>query len=163
MRLAAARSGVIAAAWIWPTLIWSQMGTREAQFSTRSLIFSAPKIFPRQLLAVWSAGVLVAVTIGSGLGLHLLIAGDWQGLGAWLAGAMFIPALAMALGVLTESRKPFEAIYTIWWYVGPLHHLRGMDFMGTTAESSTAMGYLVAGLALVAVASLWRKVRLVAA
>ena len=161
--LAAARSGVIAAAWIWPTLIWSQMGTREAQFSTRSLIFSAPKIFPRQLLAVWSAGVLVAVTIGSGLGLHLLIAGDWQGLGAWLAGAMFIPALAMALGVLTESRKPFEAIYTIWWYVGPLHHLRGMDFMGTTAESSTAMGYLVAGLALVAVASLWRKVRLAAA
>jgi len=157
--LATARSGVIAAAWIWPTLIWSQMGSREAQFSTRSLIFSAPKVFPRQLLAVWGAGVLVALAIGGGLGVHLLIAGDWQGLGAWLAGAMFIPALAMALGVLTESRKPFEAIYTIWWYVGPLHHLRPMDFMGTTAESSTAAGYFIAALSLVLVACAWRGLR----
>jgi hypothetical protein len=62
--LDAARSGVIVAAWIWPALIWSQMGTREAQFSTGSLVFSAPRPVPQQLLATYAAGVLVAISRG---------------------------------------------------------------------------------------------------
>ena len=154
------RSGLILAAWLWPTLLWSPMGTREAQFSTRALIFSAPHAFPRQLLAVWSAGVLVAMVTGSGLGVRLMIAGDWPGLYAWLAGALFIPALSLALGVWTESRKPFEGLYTAWWYLGPLHHIRKLDFMGTTVQSSTAGMFLLLALLLVAGACGWRRVRL---
>jgi hypothetical protein len=99
-----ARSGVIIAAWLWPVLLWSQMGMRETQFSTQSLIFSAPRVFPRQLLAIWTAGVLVAALAGSGLGLHLLLARDFQGLEAWAAGALFIPA--MALGTRRMHREP---------------------------------------------------------
>jgi hypothetical protein len=155
-----ARSGWILAAWLWPTLLWSSMGTREAQFSTRALIFSAPRAFPRQLLAVWCAGVLVTMTTGGGLAVRELLAGDWPGLYAWLAGALFIPALALALGVWTESRKPFEAVYTVGWYMGPLHHIRQMDFVGTTGQSSTAGMFLVLALVLVAGACGWRRVRL---
>lgn len=158
--LEAARSGVILAAWLWPTLVWSQMGTREAQFSTGALIFSAPRAVPRQLLAIYAAGVLLALLTGGGLGLHLLFARDFAGLAAWSAGALFIPALALALGVATGSRKFFEALYTGWWYIGPLHHIRKLDFMGTTAESSTTMAYAVAAVLLVLAAYIWRKVRL---
>jgi len=156
--LDAARSGVFVVAWIWPALVWSQMGTREAQFATGPLIFSAPRAVPRQLLALFAAGVLVAMLTGGGLAVRMALAGDMVGLGAWAAGAMFIPALALALGVTTGSRKFFEALYTAWWYIGPLHHIRKLDFMGTTAESSTPVGYLVAAIALVAVAYFWRKV-----
>jgi hypothetical protein len=156
----AARSGVLVFAWLWPVLVWSQMGSREAQFSTGSLIFSAPRAIPRQLLAMYSAGVLVAVLTGGGLALHLLFLGDFRGLAAWAAGALFIPALALALGVTTGSRKAFEAIYTMLWYVGPLHHVRQIDFMGTTPASSTPIGFLAAAALLVLVAYSWRRVRL---
>jgi hypothetical protein len=158
--LAASRPGIIVAAWIWPALIWSQMGTREARFSTGSLIFSAPRAVPRQLLAVFAAGVLVAMLTGGGLGVRLLIARDFAGLGAWAAGAIFIPALALAMGVVSGSRKPFEALYTAWWYVGPLHHIRNADFMGTSAASSTPVVFFMAAALLVVAAYLWRSVRL---
>ncbi|MGA2168694.1 MAG: hypothetical protein ABSG62_10820 [Terracidiphilus sp.] len=158
--LDAARSGVLVAAWLWPALIWSQMGTREAQFSTGPLIFSAPHAVPRQLLATYAAGVLVAAITGGGLGLHLLYERDFAGLIAWATGALFIPALALVLGVASGSRKFFEALYTAWWYVGPLHHIHGLDFMGTTAASSTPAPYLAAAVLLMLLAYSWRRVRL---
>lgn len=158
--LADARSGVICFAWIWPLLLWSSMGVREAQFSTGALVFSAPHAARRQLLASYAAGVIVAALTGSGLALRLGIAGDLAGLAAWAAAALFIPALALALGVWAGSSKPFEALYTAWWYVGPLHHIRGLDFMGTTPASSTAPGYAAAALLLVCVAYAGRKAKL---
>ena len=155
-----ARTGFIAAAWIWPILVWSQMGTRESQYSTGALIFSAPRAVPRQLLAIYAAGVLVAMLTGGGLALHFMFAGDFAALGGWAAGACFIPAMALGLGVTTGTRKAFEAVYTMWWYVGPLHHIPRLDFMGTTADSSTPVRFLVAALALVVTAYFWRTVRL---
>jgi hypothetical protein len=155
-----ARSGVILFAWIWPMLLWSPMGTREAQFATGALVFSAPHAAPRQLLASYAAGVIVAALTGGGLALRFGIAGDVTGLSAWAAAALFIPALALALGVWAGSSKPFEALYTAWWYIGPLHHIRGLDFMGTTAASSTAPGYAAAALLLVLVAYAGRKAKL---
>lgn len=158
--LDAARSGVIVGAWLWPALIWSQLGTREAQYSTGALIFSAPRAVPRQLLATYTAGVLVAAITGGGLGLHLLFMRDFEGVAAWAAAAIFIPALALALGVITESRKFFEALYAAWWYVGPLHHLRNLDFMGTTAASSTSGAFAAAAASLVLAAYGWRRTKL---
>jgi len=155
----AAGSTVLAVAWIWPILVWSQMGSRETQGTVGSLIFSAPRAVPRQLLACYGAGVIVAALTGGGLALRLTAAGNATGLGAWVAGVLFVPALALALGVLAGSRKPFEALFTAWWYIGPLHHVRGLDFVGTTAQSSTAWLYLVLSVVLVGLAYGWRKLR----
>ncbi|MEI9979843.1 MAG: hypothetical protein WDN23_12770 [Edaphobacter sp.] len=158
--LDSARSGVILVAWLWPALLWSQLGTREAQFSTQAIIFSAPHAFPRQLLSSWAAGVVLALLTGGGLGLRLMLARDTDGLFGWVVAAIFIPALALALGVCTESRKPFEAVYTAWWYIGPLHQMRKLDFIGTQPTSSTPGLYLAASLMLLLVACLWRRGRL---
>ena len=158
--LADARSGIILAAWLWPALLWSQLGTREMQFSTQALIFSAPRAFPRQVLASWTAGVLLAVITGGGLGLHLVFARDPEGLLAWAVATLFIPTLALLLGVCTESTKAFEAIYSIWWYIGPLHHIRKLDFIGTGPASSTPTLYLAASMGLLLVSCFWRKARL---
>ena len=120
-------------AWLWPVLVWSQMGSREARFRTDVLIFSSEKALYRQLPAVWTAGMIVALVTGGGVGVRLLLGGDWQALTAWLVGAFFIPSLALALGVWSASSKTFEALYTVWWYVGPAHFTPGIDFMGLTA------------------------------
>ena len=151
---------LILAAWLWPALLWSQLGSRETRFHTEALIFSAPRAFPRQLLAVYAAGAAVTVLTGTGLALHLLFTGHLTALAAWLTAALFIPALALALGVLTQSRKPFEALYVVLWYIGPLHHLHTLDFIGTTPASTNTPLYLIAAAALLACTLLFRKVQL---
>jgi hypothetical protein len=108
---------------------------------------------------MYAAGALLAALTGGGLALRLLFAGNLSALAAWGAGVLFIPAMALALGVTTGSRKPFEALYTAWWYVGPLHHIRQLDFMGTTAQSSTPVGYFAVAALLVLAAYTWRSLR----
>jgi len=85
-----------------------------------------------------------------------VFAADWQRLAAWLAGALFIPSLALVLGAWTNSSKAFEAIYTFWWYVGPAHHTPGLDFMGTSRASCQPIAYALAAVLLVA-AAYWRR------
>ncbi len=126
----AARGPVLAIAWIWPVLVWSSMGAREKRHGTDQLIFSAARILPRQLLACWLAGVVVAAFISAGVALRLLVGGDFAGLFALLAAVVFVPSLALALGVWSGSSKFFEALYTALWYAGPLNRAPGLDFTG---------------------------------
>ncbi len=154
---AQAREGVLLVAWIWPVLVWSQMGCRESRHATQSLIFSAERVVYRQLAAVWIAGVLVAVLTGAGTGIRLLIGADRQMAAAWLAGALFIPSLALALGVWSGSGKFFEALYTVWWYVGPLHQIPSLDFMGGSRASSSPGLYLSLATGLLLMSCLGRR------
>jgi hypothetical protein len=154
------RGGFLLAAWIWPVLLWSQMGCREARYSTSPLLFSCAHSLSRQLPALWTAGVLVALLTGSGAGIRLIMGADWHSLAAWFAGALFIPSFALALGIWTGSSKAFEAIYTVWWYMGPGHQIPGLDFMGTTPASSRPSFYAAAALVCLAIAYWGRRTRL---
>jgi hypothetical protein len=155
-----ARAGVLLAAWFWPILIWSPMGSRESRFATQPMIFSSAHALYRQLPAAWTAGVVVALLTGGGVGIRLLLSSDWPGLAAWAAGAVFIPSLALTLGIWSGSSKFFEGLYTVWWYTGPLHRTPGLDFMGITAQSHDTSLYLAFALALLAASYVGRRVRL---
>ena len=124
------RGLLLSAAWIWPILIWSVLGTREARFSTQQLLFSCPRVLPRQLPAAWLASVFLAALLGAGTALRLRLAGQGAALFAWAAGALFIPSLALALGVWTGTSRFFEGLYTAIWYIGPLNRVPGFDFTG---------------------------------
>jgi hypothetical protein len=156
-RTAEAREGVLLAAWIWPVLVWSQMGCRESRYATESLLFSAERVVYRQLAALWTAGVAVAIVTGAGAGFRLLFSAQWQMLAAWLAGALFIPSLALALGVWSGSGKFFEALYTVWWYVGPLHQIPSLDFAGGSRASSSPGLYLILAAGLLLASGLGRR------
>lgn len=143
--------GFLVAAWIWPLLIWSKMGTRERLFRTDQLIFSTAHPLRRQLPACWLAGVIIAVITGGGAGLRLLLAGEQLGLLAWTAGALFIPTMALALGVWSGSSKLFEVLYLFLWYLGPANRLGALDFMGATGPllpSQTPLTFLMITAAL---------------
>jgi hypothetical protein len=155
-----ARQAVASFAWLWPVLIWSQMGAREARHGTEPLVFSCAHALDRQLPAVWVAGVVVAISTGGGLGIRLLIGGDGSGFSAWLAGELFVPTFALALGVWSGSSKLFEALYTLWWYVGPMNHTPGLDFTGMAPARFGAPFYLLATLALLMAAYVGRRGKL---
>lgn len=157
---ASARGILLACAWLWPVLMWSSMGVREVRDQTSQLLFSAPHPIARQLPAVWLAGVVLALLTGSGFGARVLLGGDWRGLLAWLTGALFIPTLALALGVWSGSSKLFEIVYTLLWYVGPMHATLQLDFMASapgTAATRVPSFYLALTVAIAAVAMLGRK------
>jgi len=140
------RGILLACAWIWPVLLWSSMGIRETRDQTYQLIFSAPHPISRQLPAVWLAGVLLALLTGAGFGLRLLLTGNIRGVLAWLVAALFIPTFALALGVWSGTGKPFEILYTLLWYAGPMHAFPQLDFMGSapaTAATHYPLIYLV--------------------
>lgn len=130
-----ARRALLAAAWIWPVLIWSKLGVRENVYHTGSIVFSAPRPLRRQFVAMWLGGVLVALLAGSGVALALVAAGAWSQLGAWAVAALFIPTLALALGVWSGTSKFFEALYVSIWYIGPVSGLAVLDFMGLSAAA----------------------------
>jgi hypothetical protein len=135
--LAISRGPLLGVAWIWPVMVWSAMGSRESRFGTRSLLFSCARILPRQLVACFLAGLTVAVLTGAGAGLRLLLARNFAGLFAWAAGALFLPALALGLGTLSGTGKPFEGLLTALWYVGPMNHTPGLDFTGAASGPRT--------------------------
>jgi hypothetical protein len=157
------RGPLLTAAWIWPILLWSAMGTREARHGTEQLIFSAPRVLPRQLPAGWLVGVLIAVVTGGGVAVRVLLARNYSGFLGWFAGALFIPTLALALGVWTGSSRPFEGLFTALWYIGPLNRVPGFDFTGCANGPHTvkdACLYLVLTAALLISALFGRRQQL---
>ena len=152
----------LVAAWIWPLLIWSAMGTRETRLRTDQLVFSTAHPLRRQLPACWLAGVIIAALTGGGTGVRLLIAGEQLGLIAWAVGAFFIPTMALALGVWSGSSKLFEVLYLFLWYLGPASHLGEIDFMGAMGpllppRTPLLFCAITAGLAVFAVAGRKRQ------
>ena len=127
------RDYLLPAALLWPVLIWSHMGTREHRYGIWQMVLSVPKPARRQLLPMWLSGVFVALMIGSGACVRFASAGAWTSLFAWAAGAVFIPALAIGLGVWANSRRMFEMVYLLLWYMA-FNGIAALDFIGTTQD-----------------------------
>ena len=134
----AARSMVLPFSWIWPVLLWSGLGARESRYATGELIFSSARSVQRQLPAVWLSGVILAMATGGALAVRLAMAGDWAGFGGWAVGTLFIPTLALTLGVWSGTGKAFEAIYLLIWYIGPLNRTAALDFMGSVPQAAAS-------------------------
>jgi hypothetical protein len=49
---------------------------------------------------------------------------------AWFSGALFIPSLALALGVWSKSHKLFEILHVTIWYL-ILNGVEAVDYLGT--------------------------------
>jgi hypothetical protein len=149
---------LLAVAWLWMILLLSALGSREALHNTSEIVFSAPRPTLNQLPASWLAAFTVTALMGSGAFLRYLFDGETTRLLAWTSGALFIPSLALALGVMTSSRKPFEVIYVTWMYL-ILNAVPPLDFVGVTSESPWQF-YAVSAVALLALAIFVRHWRL---
>lgn len=149
------RQFILPYAWVWPVLIWSSMGSREMRHNVQQFVFSSASPLWRQLPAQWIAGLFVTLVMGSGAALRFMVDGDVTGLTAFLSAALFIPSLALALGVWSNSSKPFEILYVTLWYLGPLNKTPGLDFIGAHSTGYPAF-YIPLSMILIAFALLGR-------
>lgn len=114
---------------IWPLALWSQLGTRDKHNFTTELILSSSSPLAKWLTE-WLSGVFITLLFSTGTISRFIVEGQMASLLAWGTGILFIPTLALALGTLGGSKKLFEVIYLLWWYVGPLNHVPSLDFLG---------------------------------
>lgn len=159
---AATAQKLLALVWLWPVLVWSHMGTMESWHRTEDIVLTAGHTLGHQLPAAWLSGVLLTLGTASGVVVKLLLSQNWAVLTAVFVGALFIPSLALALGVATGNPKPFQILYTALWYVGPVSGAAPFDFMGTQAEAVQAgvPGYyflLTMSLLVAATLARWRR------
>jgi hypothetical protein len=145
---------LLVAAWVWPVFLLSGLGCRENRWDTRQIVFSAPRPIAHQLPAAWLSALFATALLGSGALARFLIAGDAFAVAGWLTGALFIPSLALACGVLTGSSKAFEILYVIWMYM-IIQKVTAFDFIGMTPESPLFI-YIPLALALLALAAFAR-------
>ena len=137
--------------WLWPLPVWSEMGNRERKNNTYQMVFSSARPVLRQLPAAWLAGVLATALFGIAGAVFSLSNGDLPGLMSWAAAVIFIPTLALMLGVFSSGGRAFEVVYVIWWYIGPLQKSAGMDF-----TTSAPQIYLLATAGLLLLSVYWR-------
>jgi hypothetical protein len=127
----AARQWLLPVAWLWPLPLWSSLGSREVRYATSQLVFSAPSPLRSQIPITWLVGVAVALVTGGSVLINLALAGDITHILAWITAALFIPALALALGSWSGGSKLFEVVYLLWWYAGAVNQVETLNFMGT--------------------------------
>ncbi len=139
-------------AWLWPLSIWSEMGNREHKNSTYQMVFSSARPVLRQLPAAWLAGVLVTVLFGISGIVVFLLKGDLSGLAGWMGAVIFIPTLALALGVFSSGSRVFEVLYLFLWYMGPFKKVPIFDFI-----TGTPQVYLLASAGLLLLSVYWRS------
>lgn len=146
---------LLAGAWLLPLAAWSSLGCRDRLHGTEALLLTAPAAVRRQLAARWAAGVALAVLAAAGPIVRLALEAELAWLAALGAGAVFVPALALALGTWSGSRRPFEIVYLLLWYLGPANGMPALDFTGATGralEVGATPAFLVASVLLLLLA-----------
>jgi ABC-type transport system involved in multi-copper enzyme maturation permease subunit len=137
--------------WLWPLALWSAMGNREHKNNTYQMVFSSARPVLRQLPAAWLAGVLATALLTIGGAGAFLENGDLPGLAGWAGAVVFVPALALAMGVSSSGDRMFEVVYVIWWYMGPIQKIARMDFTAGAPQV-----YLLAAAGLLLLSAYWR-------
>ncbi|WP_410982100.1 hypothetical protein [Bacillus cereus] len=134
---------------IWPIAIWSQMMTRETYYGTDQIIMSSCSPFYK-FFATWISGIIVGFIISSGVIIQFILIEDISLLLSWLSGIVFIPTLALAFGLWSRTRKLFEVVYMLLWYLGPVNHLPYVDFLGIS--TSYVIMYITLSILLLCIA-----------
>jgi hypothetical protein len=140
---------LLSAAWIWPVLIWSRLGTQRREHGLDTLLGAYPGVY-RQLAAEWAAGLAFTAVAGLGPLLRMAAAADGPRVAAWIAGALFIPSLALMLGAASRTHRMFQALYVLLWYAA-VNQVAAADYMGTVLAGGRPAGpspLVIAGLAL---------------
>jgi len=143
-------TALLLASWGWPVLVWSRLGLQGRDTGVDALLGAYPAGRAR-LLAEWVAGVAFTAALGAAALVRLGIAGDLGGVAAGAAAAAFVPAMALALGLVSGAPRLFQALYlTLWWCV--VNGIAGLDYLGAVAGGPSPLVVAATAACLVATA-----------
>jgi hypothetical protein len=150
------------AVFIWPLFLWSGSGTRDDRYGMSQILGSAPFPIVRSVAAHIIAGTSVGLICASGHLIRFLFAGAIPEAGFLLIGLMFVPSLALMLGVWSGSSRMFEILYLLLWYAGPLNKVPFLDYTGISTIGKSpgiALMFLLLGVVFTLLAGLGKSVK----
>ena len=133
----AVRRTVLPLLWVWPVLIMAEMGVRESRHGVEMVLRSCPSPVFRQLWGTWAAGFSLTLILGSGVLYRFISIPAY--LPAFFAGAVFVPSLALFLGVAFRTERLFPIVLIILWYVGSVNGVAAFDFTGATDAAALSV------------------------
>jgi hypothetical protein len=125
------------------------LGTRSARNAagTFPIFFRPTRSFAgRTLLAQWSAATLLGSSLCAGYIVRLAATDHPIEALACIAVVAATAGAALAFGTPAGASRPFEAVYLIVWYLGPINALPVVDFSGTIATAPVALTSICIGL-----------------
>jgi len=148
------RAYILPITWLWPVLVWSSLGSREMRHNVRQMVFSSAAPLTRQLPASWFAGFTVTALTGGGAVWKFISMGDSVSLLIWFSAALFIPSLALTLGIWSNSSKLFEVLHVSMWYLA-MNGIDSVDYFGANSSGNIAF-FIPLSLALIVAAFIGR-------
>ncbi len=142
---------ILPVAFIWPLERLSALGSRERHWGVDDILATTRGYVNRTQPIQIAAGTLLGTAICVGYLIRMIATGHSLGALACVLVITATAAVALALGTVSASPRPFEALYLLLWYIGPINHASFVDF---SAATLTAPLYLSAIAATVVVVSL---------
>jgi ABC-type transport system involved in multi-copper enzyme maturation permease subunit len=127
-------TALLAAAWIWPVLVWSRLGTQHLEQGLDTLLGACPGTLHR-VVAQWVAGVVLTAATAVGPLAAMLLDGEATRAAHWAAGALVIPSLALLIGTVTRTPRVFQVLYLVAWYMA-LNEVAAFDLMGIVLDDA---------------------------
>ncbi|MBC7449340.1 MAG: hypothetical protein H7330_14905 [Hymenobacteraceae bacterium] len=161
--LAVLRGGLLPGAFVVAAIGLAEIGCREGQHQTTTLLYAMPRVREQFVLWKFTAALVVALVL-FGLPLGRLALSQPGALPALGVGVVFIAALATALAVVSRTPKTFLILFLLLWYasLNAKGQLSALDYAGLqgSATPTTTIGYLVVSMVLIGGAHLWHRWRL---
>jgi hypothetical protein len=138
---------------VWFINVFSGLGSREHQHGVLNIISVIPGGRFKQVTGSWLSGFIITLALFSPVAALLIFAGNYIGLFAGFAGAVFLPSFAMLFGEFTKTRRAFELAFVLITYL-IMNNVPALMYMGGDEVTSLIQPavYLALGLGAAALA-----------
>ncbi len=131
---------ILPISWLWCSLVISQLGQFEKQSRTQELIsYSQKSLFSQGLTCYFAAWSLLMLA-GLGSIIRFASSAEWLLIVQLIIAVSFTVSLAYFCGALSGTKRLFEGVYPILWYMGPIQGALYLDFFGSNSQISWSAG-----------------------
>ena len=131
---------VLPISWLWCVLVISQLGQLDKQANTFELMTYSRKSIKSSCLASYFAAWILLLLASFGGVLRFAAMTEWLYLMQLSIAISFTVALAYFCGTFTGTKRMFEGLYLVLWYVGPFQAALYVDFFGVNSAISWQTG-----------------------
>lgn len=149
-QLATVTAYLLPIAFIWPLDRISSLGSRERRSGVDDIFLTTRRYVQRTQFVQIAAATLLGALVCSGYLVRVIASGHPAAAIATVLVVAATAAAALALGALSSSPRPFQALYLLVWYVGPINREAFLNFSSATLTAPLALAGIAAAVVLAA-------------
>lgn len=155
-----ARQTLLPIALIIPLPLIADLGCRESLHRVTGFVFSARWIFELYPLWKWGVGFTISLLATNLMFVRLWFASPETGFAA-LVSLCLVSALALTVGMITDSGRLFALLYVVFWYLGNFEKdvPAWLDYMSLhhTPTPGVWLGQFSLAVGLIALGTVWMR------